>query len=57
MIGKRKDNSNPRNDGSRGSSRWASGHNGENEDKRTGRKAVPNVKRKGNTNRGGGKKK
>lgn len=49
---KGKDNTNPRRDGSRGSSRWASGHNGENEDKRTGRKAAPNVKRKDNDNRG-----
>lgn len=32
-------------------SSWASGHNGENEDKRTGFKAKPNVKSKGNTNR------
>jgi len=30
---------------------WSSGHNGENEDHRVGRKARPNVKSKGNTNR------
>lgn len=48
---KGKSTSNPRGgDGSRGSGRWASGHDGGNEDRRTGFKKKPAVKPKRNDN-------
>lgn len=48
---------NPRHGDSSGASkRWTSGHNGENEDKRTGRRAEPNKRSNARDNKAHGSK-